>query len=261
MAISLVAAIYGVLSGLYGYLFEGSWPEFSTWVLAISFCILGVGILLQPSTKERIERNQRLLAPVLEDVSRLVNEHRGALAKNLSVAVKRDDYGTIKTDNRKMIWADFFDSVGLRLKASPEVYAHAVKVLNELEKVDSEKGFDAYTLPTTGREFEIWVAKALEKFGWTVEVTKESGDQGVDIIAIRNGRRLGIQCKLYSGKIGNKAVQEAHTGKAHYRLDVASVLSNSEFTSSARNLADSTGTYLFSHFDIPTMHKKLPGFD
>lgn len=261
VVISALTAGFGLLLGIFSYLSHGEWPELSAWIISLSFFGFVGGVLLQPSALEVAEENKRRLSLILDDVDRLVTEHRSALAKNLATAIKRDDYGRIKIDNRKMIWTEFFESVGIRDFSSPEIYKHAAEILNKLEISDREIGFNVSSLPSSGRDFEIWVADSLEKFGWRVEVTKGSGDQGIDVIALRNNRRLGIQCKLYSGKIGNKAVQEAHTGKAHYRLDAAAVLTNSQFTSAACHLADSTGTYLLSHFDIPVLHQKIPGFD
>ena len=49
-----------------------------------------------------------------------------------------------------------------------------------------------------GPEFEAYVALVLRDNGFRhVALTKGSGDQGVDILAERNGRTYAIQCKNY----------------------------------------------------------------
>ena len=50
-----------------------------------------------------------------------------------------------------------------------------------------------------GLQFEHRCAELLRYRGFhKVAVTKGSGDQGVDILAQKNGIKYGIQCKYYS---------------------------------------------------------------
>lgn len=90
----------------------------------------------------------------------------------------------------------------------------------------------------TGYEYEEKCAKLLKAKGFTdVKVTPGSGDQGIDVLAIKNGKRYGIQCKYYEGTVGNKAVQEAFAGASFYDCAVAMVITNSQLTAPARKLA------------------------
>lgn len=97
-----------------------------------------------------------------------------------------------------------------------------------------------------GHDFEYFCADLLRKNGFiNVEVTKGSGDQGIDIIAYKDDIKYGIQCKCYSSDINNKAVQEAFAGKTFYNCHVAVVLTNRHFTSSAKELAQRNGVLLW----------------
>lgn len=97
-----------------------------------------------------------------------------------------------------------------------------------------------------GHEFEYFCADILRKNGYSnVDVTKGSGDQGIDIIAYKDGIKYGIQCKCYASDIGNKAVQEAFSGKTFYGCHVAAVITNRYFTSSAKTLAEKNGVLLW----------------
>lgn len=122
-----------------------------------------------------------------------------------------------------------------------------------LERQFKKAGFDADSMPVEGHAFEYWVAANLRRFGWSTEVTSGSGDQGVDILASFDNRKLAIQCKRYAGTVGNKAVQEAHSGGVFYKTDAAAVISNANFTRSAIALADSAGMLLCSIDEIPTL--------
>lgn len=98
----------------------------------------------------------------------------------------------------------------------------------------------------TGEEFEDYVALLLRDVGFRhVQLTRASGDQGVDVLAERGGKRYAIQCKNYAGAVGNAAVQEAFAGAQFYDCDVAAVICPGEFTKAARELAASTGVCLW----------------
>jgi len=102
----------------------------------------------------------------------------------------------------------------------------------------------------SGQDYELFVSKILANHGCQTEITKGSGDQGADIIGIYRNQRFVVQCKFYSGAVGNKAVQEVHAAKAFYKADRAFVVSNANFTKSASELAERLGIPLLHHQDI-----------
>lgn len=85
-----------------------------------------------------------------------------------------------------------------------------------------------------GRDFEYFCADLLRKRGFQdVEVTKGSGDYGIDILAEKEGITYAIQCKCYATPVGVKAVQEAYAGRDYYDCMVGAVLTNQYFTTPA----------------------------
>ena len=188
-----------------------------------------------------------------------IDRHRGTLTRNIERAIKKNDYGALVEDKSAASLIEFFDSIDLdrNLVDIPEATDLVSEQLDIRDEEDRQVGFDATNLPFDGHAFEKWVAEALIGFDWTANVTSGSGDQGIDVIAEKDGKKLGIQCKLYSSAIGNKAVQEAHAGKAYYNTDAVAVLSNAPYTSSAQDLAKMTGVKLLSHHDIPELYEKV----
>ena len=90
-----------------------------------------------------------------------------------------------------------------------------------------------------GHSFEYYCAELLKKNGFVdVEVTRGSGDHGIDILADKDDNSYAIQCKCYTSNIGNSAVQQAYTGKDLYKKDIAVVLTNQYFTPQAKAEAD-----------------------
>ena len=85
-----------------------------------------------------------------------------------------------------------------------------------------------------GREFEYFCADLLRNKGFMeVEVTKGSGDYGIDILAQKEGITYAIQCKCYQSPVGIKAIQEAYAGRDYYDCMVGAVLTNQYFTAPA----------------------------
>lgn len=111
----------------------------------------------------------------------------------------------------------------------------------ETEKILTIEDIDLMT----GEEFEKYLADLLKNLGFETKLTKGSGDQGVDIIASRNGNKYAIQAKRYTGTVGNDAVQQAISGKGYIKADEAWVITNSTFTRSAIDLATQTQTKLW----------------
>ncbi len=89
-----------------------------------------------------------------------------------------------------------------------------------------------------GLEFEYFCADLLAANGFIeVEVTRGSGDYGIDILAEKDGVTYAIQCKRYAGLVGVKAVQEAYAGRDYYDRMVGAVMTNQYFTKPAAEAA------------------------
>lgn len=110
----------------------------------------------------------------------------------------------------------------------------------------------------SGKEFEQAIANLFKCMGYQVSTTPITGDQGVDIITIRNGTRIGIQAKCYTGKVGNSAIQEVVAGKQYYYLDRCMVITNSQFTKSAIELAKANNVTLW---DRDVLEEKLRSYN
>lgn len=97
-----------------------------------------------------------------------------------------------------------------------------------------------------GFEFEEFIAKLFDAKGYSARVTNSSGDQGADVVAEKDFEKLTIQAKRYKGKVSNSAVQEVVASMRHYEADRGLVITNSKFTSSAKELASSNGIELWN---------------
>ena len=144
---------------------------------------------------------------------------------------------TEKGESDKFTWSWDFDETCLpehyrelshRLENGYRQYHEKVKARStNTDDIDGLSGID----------FEMWLAKFLKEKGYEVHGTPTIGDQGADLIATKDGKKIIIQAKRYQGTVGNKAVQEVISALAYFGGDEGWVVTNSSFTPSAKALA------------------------
>jgi len=90
----------------------------------------------------------------------------------------------------------------------------------------------------TGIEFEEYCAAVLGGLGYQVTLTRTTGDFGVDLIAVNDGKRTAVQCKRKrGGAVGAAAVQQVVAGAAMHGCSATMVVTNNLFTRAAEQLA------------------------
>lgn len=204
--------------------------------------------------------------------------------KCLRPELKEELLALIKSQ-RKQIAEEKQKVIRNRLEESFNTCIHTIKAGNknaasswECNVMAHEKEYDAYTYQLVliwikrlqeynkvagtiqeadnldGADFEQWCADLLKRQGFCdVEVTKGSGDQGVDIIAVKDGIRYAVQCKCYSSDLGNSPIQEVTAGKQFYQCQIGAVMTNRHFTAGAVELAKANGILLWDRDKLEEM--------
>lgn len=113
----------------------------------------------------------------------------------------------------------------------------------EYEKQLAKAKYDLSRI-TNGYDFENFLKILFEKAGYEVIHTKLSGDQGADLIVVKDNRKHAIQAKFFTTPVGNSAVQQVLSSKAIYNADYASVITNNTFTKSAYEAAQANNVQL-----------------
>lgn len=148
---------------------------------------------------------------------------------------------------------DTHDLVKSRLRYGNQITLEEIRHTTENRKPIRKKSFKNMS----GHDFEKYCAELLSLNGFSsINVTRDSGDQGIDIIAHKGNIKYGIQCKLYSNRVGNSAVQEAYSGKDFYKCQIGAVLTNNYFTESARELATALGVVLWDGDYLQELQQK-----
>ena len=222
--------------------------------------------------EENISHFEKIYGSFKDDYKRILQEKqwhmRDAIESEYNEIVKNSK-GIYKNNREKTneCCYEFIQSIEeYRYQFDDETAAFAYKYVRKISlkfnldtdieipaEYCTENDFDKLS----GIEFEYWCANVLHKNGFEqIEVSKESGDQGVDIIAEKEGVRYAIQCMRYSTTIGNKPVQEIAAGKLFYKCHVGVVMTNNYFTRSAKELAIATGILLWDRDVIIRMNSK-----
>ncbi|GAN87688.1 restriction endonuclease [Komagataeibacter intermedius] len=200
---------------------------------------------------------------------RLVNRHADALRIRRRQLVQVNSYGVERTTRWRREQAEFIKTVvqpalrARRLQWAWPVIADRVQA--RIEHVASQKlscgesahASNGYAPDMDPIAYERYCAERLRACGWDARATPPGGDQGADVIATRGGMRLVVQCKLYRNTVGNEAVQQISAARLHYQADVAAVVSNADYTTSARQLARSNNVALLHHDELSAFAARL----
>lgn len=127
---------------------------------------------------------------------------------------------------------------------------------------DKEKSFTRESINKTpqnlsnlsGSDFEKLLYRLFEAIGYKVQLTGRTGDQGGDLVAIRDGDRVLIQAKAYRDwSTGNAAVQQVAGAMKYYDCNRAAVITTSHFTKEAIVLAKANNIDLVSKEQLQEM--------
>ena len=96
-----------------------------------------------------------------------------------------------------------------------------------------------------GTGFEALLKRLYEGNGYTAQLTGKTGDQGGDLVVVRDDAKKVIQANLRRNMtVGNDAVQQVIAAKGVYNCPGAVVITNSTFTPEAEELARVHGVEL-----------------
>ena len=199
---------------------------------------------------DELNRTQREEDDAL--ISSLIADHKTTLVPEVLrlIAVNTNRYGKTDFLPAKEEIAEFWSSIPgyediKTYDADDLLLETLVQIQDSYERRDAGK-----EVPGGGADFELWCSDQLTKSGIANQLSPSGADQGIDIIADIEGRRIGIQCKRYSVPVGNKAVQEALAGKSFYDLDAVCVIATAGYTKAAQALSKRTGVSLLCEHDL-----------
>ena len=86
-----------------------------------------------------------------------------------------------------------------------------------------------------GLEFEHWVASLFRRRGYTVSLTANSGDHGIDLVLSKAGHSTVAQCKRWTDPVGEPVLRDFYGAMMNAGIENGIVVATSTFTDSAVN--------------------------
>ncbi|HEX2947152.1 MAG TPA: restriction endonuclease [Clostridia bacterium] len=81
-----------------------------------------------------------------------------------------------------------------------------------------------------GHEFEEVLAALYRRQGYDATVSKQGGDNGIDILLKKNGEIIAVQCKAHKRTIGPTVARDFYGALMHYGYQNGIIASTSGFT-------------------------------
>lgn len=99
-------------------------------------------------------------------------------------------------------------------------------------------------------EFETFVGWLYYRDGFTVRSTSTSGDQGIDLRLKKGKKRLIVQCKRYSGTVGQPTVRDLYGALHHTGADGADLVTSGRISQQAESWAAGKPIRLIDGYDL-----------
>lgn len=205
--------------------------------------------------------------------TKLIKQHVNVLARKRSqIRTTVDDYGNVDASKWRKEQDYFIEKTILATIRDEEIrkaFARRTRLLeNWRRRIDDAcaridkkradiKGLD-FRPGMSGSEYEAFCAAQLSAVGWKIDNVRDTGDQGIDLVARKGSTIVAIQCKRYRSSVGNEAVQQIVAGKAIVAANArAAVVTNSTYTRSAKELAAANKVLLLHHDELQRLDALL----
>jgi restriction system protein len=110
-----------------------------------------------------------------------------------------------------------------------------------------------------GRGFELGVAKVLIEKGYNVKLTGSSwGDEGVDLVLVKDSKKIIVQCKAHKNYMSAGFVRELYGTLMHEKADEAWLVVTSGFYIGAKTFAFGKPIRLLTAWDLMKLPPILP---
>jgi large-conductance mechanosensitive channel len=188
---------------------------------ALITSIIVISIFMYSKKKDEIKRKEKEKRRKIEEkekIDRLIKEQRDRLKKEQ----KENQFN--KEQNAKGLYK----------------YEGKWGTKEQIKRWEETKyGISQNFKNMTPFEFEEFIAKLFRKMGYDAHTTTKTGDYGIDVIAKKDGKKIGIQCKQnkIGNNVGNVVVQSTLGSMWKIKADKSIIITTSDFTTQAEEQA------------------------
>lgn len=145
-----------------------------------------------------------------------------------------------------------------RIKGAPsatlKLHADYLRASKAFEAAERRRNRDFWT-SLGGHAFEHEMADLLRRAGHKADVTRGSGDNGIDIISEMDGESVVFQCKRYNGTVGPALVREFYGSLIHNGANRGVIATTGSFTQGAIDFAEDKPIDLWTLDEILTLQQ------
>lgn len=125
--------------------------------------------------------------------------------------------------------------VARRQKQQEKAWQHAGQERQAQAHLATRVSLDREIAELSDFEFEAFVATLFESEGWETSLTPRGADEGIDIEMRKtlDGETAIVQCKKWSGNVGQPIVRDLYGAMHHRGCDTGYVVTSSGFTPAA----------------------------
>lgn len=155
-----------------------------------------------------------------------------------------------------LLWilCEYFDNRENRKldkELSKPIYQKVQLYENALERYQQRR--KGYWKSLRGRNFEKALARLYSDTGYTVRITKGSGDEGVDLILWKDEKKIVVQCKGHKKPIGVSVIRDLYGAMMHFEANSAILACPAGFTIGVKKFATDKPIQLISATDLVEM--------
>ena len=157
------------------------------------------------------------------------------------------------TKNQWLTALTFIVSIGLLFAGIQKYKQRKRRILFEsgIDKVDN----------MTGIIFEEFLLEHFKHLGYTGYLTPRNENYGADLIIQKEEIKVVVQAKRWKNNVGVDAIQQVSGAIKHYNADKGLVVTNSSFTKSAYELANSNEIELWDRVKLIEVMDKSKGIE
>jgi hypothetical protein len=116
-----------------------------------------------------------------------------------------------------------------------------------------EKTQNTYWKSLRGIKLEKVISELYKKMGYSVQITKASGDEGIDLILSKKDETIVIQCKGHEKPIGVGVVRDLYGSMMHFGTNRAILVCPAGFTKGVLQFMKNKPIQLISADDLVKM--------
>src|SRR5262245_65128129 len=90
----------------------------------------------------------------------------------------------------------------------------------------------------TAVTFKEFTASLFREMGYTVELTSETSDSGMDLLSRKNNQLIGVQCKRWNTPVSDPIIRDFYSAIRSSEAQSGYVITTSAFTSHAYSFAE-----------------------